>query len=417
VNLSVWAARAVLERLGKFLDRFAGCFGRRAQRDGASRYIQGLLNDSERKSMQPMEARLPGSDAASYQRLQHFITHSPWATTKVWSRLRAELPIRRGILVVDETGFPKHGTDSVAVGRQYCGALGKIANCQVAVSTALLADQLAWPTTMELYVPEDWAEDADRRARADIPRALKFQPKWRIGLTHVRQVRAAGLQIDGVLADAAYGNVHAFRTALDRMGLRYAVGVASRLTVQVNGARRRFKIGRVITQLPRHAWRRVVWAQGTKGPLAARFAALRVRPVARRPECWLLAERPLTPHGERKAYLVNLPATASLRELVRLARGRWPIEQHYREFKDELGLDHFEGRSYHAWNHHVVIAALAFTFVELERRRGTTPTPTFPQVRSWLREIVARLYLAETPTLLKLALAFLRDPPRILRPT
>src|SRR5712691_4648288 len=416
MNLSVSTARAVLERLGKCLDRFAGCFGRRAQRDGASRYIQGLLNDSERKSMQPMEARLPASDPASYQRLQHFITHSPWSTTKLWARLRAELPVRTGLLLVDETSFPKHGDHSVAVARQYCGALGKIANCQVAVSTALLAEQQTWPTTMELYLPEAWAEDADRRTRAEIPRSLTFRPKWRIALTHVRQVRAAGLQIDGVLADAAYGNVTAFRTALDRMGLRYAVGVASRLTVQVTGARRRHTIGRVIKQLPRRAWRRVAWAQGTKGPLAARFAALRVRPVARRPECWLLAERPLTPHGERKAYLVNLPATASLRELVRLARGRWPIEQHYREFKDELGLDHFEGRSYHAWNHHVVIAALAFTFVELERRRGTTPTPTFPQVRSWLREIVAMLYLAETPTLLKLAPAFLRDPPRILHP-
>jgi SRSO17 transposase len=417
VNLSVSSAREVLERLGKFLDRFAGCFGRRAQREGASRYIQGLLNDSERKSMQPMDARLPGSDEASYQRLQHFITHSPWSTTKVWSRLRAELPVRRGILLVDETAFPKHGTDSVAVGRQYCGALGKIASCQVAVTTALLTDMLSWPLTMELYLPEDWAADPVRRERAGIPRTVRFRAKWRIALTHVRQVRAAALQIDGVLADAAYGNVHAFRTALDRMGLRYAVGVALRLAVQVTGARGRYPISRVIARLPRKAWRRICWAEGTKGPLVARFAALRVRPTPRHRECWLLAERPLTPCGARKAYLVNLPATASLRELVRLARGRWPIEQHYREFKDELGLDHFEGRSYHAWNHHVVIAALAFTFVELERRRGTTPIPTFPQIRSWMREIVGMLYLVETPRLLKLAMSFLRDPPRILRPT
>src|SRR6202158_6256650 len=127
----------------------------------------------------------------------------------------------------------------------------------------------------------------------------------------------------------AYGNVHAFRTTIDRMGLRYAVGVASRLTVQVTGARRRHKIGRVIKQLPRRAWRRVVWAQGTKGPLAARFAALRVRTTARGPECWLFAERPPTTRGERKAYLLTLPASTSLRELVRLARARWPIEQHY----------------------------------------------------------------------------------------
>jgi SRSO17 transposase len=411
VDLSVSAARAVLERLGTFLDRFAGCFGRRTQREGASRYIHGLLNDSSRKSMQPMEARLPLNNAASYQRLQHFISHSPWSATKVWTRLRAELPVRRGLVLVDETAFPKHGDQSVAVGRQYCGALGKIANCQVAVSTALLADQLAWPTTMELYVPEDWAEDADRRANADIPRTLRFHPKWRIALTHVRQVRAAGVQIDGVLADAAYGNVHAFRTAIDRMGLRYAVGVASRLTVQVTGARRRFKIGRVIKQLPRRAWRRVAWAQGTKGPLAARFAALRVRSIARGPECWLLAERPLTSRGERKAYLLNLPASASLRALVRLARARWPIEQHYRELKDELGLDHFEGRSYRGWNHHAVIAALAFTFLQLERRRGTTPLPTFPEVRNWIRDIVAALFLLERPEWLKLLMSFLSKPP------
>jgi SRSO17 transposase len=416
VDESVSAARALLTRLGQFLDRFAGCFGRRAQQAGASRYIQGLLNDSERKSMQPMDARLPASDPASYQRLQHFITHSPWSTTKVWRRVRAELPVRRGLLLVDETSFPKHGDQSVAVGRQYCGALGKIANCQVAVSTALLAERLAWPTTMELYLPKDWAEDADRRARAEIPRTLRFRPKWRIALSHVRQVRASGLQIDGVLADPAYGNATAFRTALDRMGLRYAVGVASRLTVQVTGARRRFTIGRVIKQLPRRTWRRVAWAQGTKGPLAARFAALRVRPTARGHECWLLAERPLTTRGARKAYLLNLPASASLLELVRLARGRWPIEQHYRELKDDLGLDQFEGRSYHGWNHHAVIAALTCTFLHLERRRGTTPLPTFPEVRNWVREIVATLYFVETPRLMTLALSFLRDPPAILRP-
>jgi SRSO17 transposase len=193
------------------------------------------------------------------------------------------------------------------------------------------------------------------------------------------------------------------------------VGVASRLTVQVTGARRRFTIGRVIKQLPRRAWRRVAWAPGTKGPLAARFAALRVRPTARGPECWLLAERPLTTRGERKAYLLNLPASAPLRDLVRLARGRWPIEQHYRELKDELGFDHFEGRSYHGWNHHAVIAALTCMFLQRERRRGTTPLPTFPEVRNWVREIVATLYFVETPRLMTLARSFLRDPPAILR--
>jgi SRSO17 transposase len=408
---SVPAARAVLDRLAAFLDRFAGCFGRRTQRQGASRYVDGVLNDSERKSMQPMEARLPLNDAASYQRLQHFITHSPWSATPLWTRLRAEVPVRRGMLLVDETSFPKYGTQSVAVARQYCGALGKIANCQVAVSTAVLTDTLAWPTSLELYLPREWAQDADRRERAGIPRSVRFREKWRIALTHIRQVRAAGLQIEAILADAAYGNVHAFRTAVDRMGLRYAVGVAMRLAVRATGARRHHQIGRIIKRLPTAAWRRVCWAQGTKGPMAARFAALRVRPTKSRTECWLLCERPLVTHGERKAYLLNLPASAALKDLVRVARGRWPIEQQYRELKDELGLDHFEGRSYRGWNHHAVLAALTYTFLQRERRRGTTPLPTFPEVRNWIREIVAVLFLLERPKWLNLLVSFLLDPP------
>jgi SRSO17 transposase len=383
---SVPSARAVLDRLAAFLDCFAGCFGRRTQRQGASRYVDGVLNDSERKSMQPMEARLPLNDAASYQRLQHFITHSPWSATPLWTRLRAEVPVRRGTLLVDETSFPKYGTQSVAVARQYCGALGKIANCQVAVSTALLTDTLAWPTSLELYLPQD----ADRRERAGIPRSVRFREKWRIALTHIRQVRAAGLQIDAVLADAAYGNVHAFRTAVDRMGLRYAVGVAMRLAVRATGARRHHQIGRIIKRLPTAVWRRVCWAQGTKGPLVARFAALRVRPT-KGTTCWLLCERPLVKRGERKAYLLNLPASASLKDLVRVARGRWPIEQQYRELKDELGLDHFEGRSYRGWTHHAVLAALTYTFLL------TPHTENLPQRRDFRSEALRAATAAINP--------------------
>ena len=361
--------------------------------------------------MQPMEARLPLNDAASYQRLQHFITHAPWSVTPLWARLRAEVPVRHGSLLVDETSFPKYGTQSVAVAPQYCGALGKIANCQVAVSTALLADNLTWPTSLELYVPKAWAQDAHRREGAGIPHRLPFREKWRIALTHIRQVRAAGIQIDAILADAAYGNVHAFRTAVDRMGLRYAVGVGLRLAVRPTGARRRHQIGQILKRVPTAAWRRVCWAQGTKGPLAARFVALRVRPTNSRTDCWLLGERPLAGHGERKAYLLNLPASAALKDLVGVARRRWPIEQQYRELKDELGLDHFEGRSYRGWNHHAVLAALTYTFLQRERRRGTTPVPTFPQVRNWIREIVAALFFLERPQWLNLLVSFLRDPP------
>jgi SRSO17 transposase len=166
------AARALLTRLGAFLDQFAGCFNRRAQRGYASRYVQGLLNDSERKSMQPMHGRL--SDPGSYQGLQHFITHSTWEARPFWRRLREVLPVRAGILAIDETSFPKQGKYSVGVARQYCGAQGKVANCQVAVSTALLADGLAWPTTLELYLPEAWVE-APQREAARIPPSIAFR--------------------------------------------------------------------------------------------------------------------------------------------------------------------------------------------------------------------------------------------------
>jgi SRSO17 transposase len=160
-------ARALLRRLGRFLDGFSGCFTRRPQVAAASRYLDGLFNDSERKSMQAMHGRL--SDPANYQALQHFITHSPWDADRVWRQLRTQIPARTGILALDDTGFPKQGKRSVGVQRQYCGALGKVGHCQVAVSSALLADGRTWPLTFELYLPASWLDDADRRAAAGIP--------------------------------------------------------------------------------------------------------------------------------------------------------------------------------------------------------------------------------------------------------
>jgi len=186
-------ARAVLHRFGAFADQFAPCFGRHVQRDAASRYLAGLVNDSARKSMQAMHGRL--SDAGSYQALQHFITHSPWAVAPVWTRLHALVPDRGGILAVDDTGCPKQGTESVGVKRQYCGALGKTGNCQVGVSTALIGPTLVWPTSCELYLPAEWAGDPDRRDKARLPATVRFREKWRIGLAHIRTVVKAGFAI------------------------------------------------------------------------------------------------------------------------------------------------------------------------------------------------------------------------------
>ncbi len=402
-------AREILDRFGTFVDQFSVCFSRRPQRDAARRYLDGLFTDSERKSMQAMHGRL--SDAATYQALQHFVTHSPWDAEALWARLRAVVPPRQGILAVDDTGLPKQGRHSPGVQRQYCGALGKVGNCQVAVSTVLLADGLTWPLSCDLYVPQAWIADPDRCARAGIPETTRFREKWRIALSQVRRAIQAGFGLTAVVADADYGSTAAFRRGLERLGVRYAVAIRGCVTVWVAGGRRPVPVSEVAPAVPERAWQRVEWATGTKGPLAARFAAYRVRPAKSRGERWLLCERSLAT-DERKYYLLNLDDTATLRDLVTLARSRWPIEQQYRELKDELGFDHFEGRTYRGWTHHVVLTAMAFTFLQIERRRNANgPRPTLPTVRLWVREIMGVLYIINTQRVLNLIESFRRNPP------
>ena len=402
-------ARAVLRRFGTFADQFSGCFSRRPQRAAATRYLDGLFTDSERKSMQAMHGRL--SDPASYQALQHFITDSPWEAARVWTRVRTLIPVRTGLLAVDDTSLPKQGTHSVGVQRQYCGALGKVANCQVAVSTVLVGDRLAWPLTFELYLPEAWATDARRREHAGIPARVRFREKWRMALSHVRRVRKAGFTITAVVADTDYGSTAAFRRGLEREGLRYGVAIRGCVRAWQPGAPQAQPVSQMVTQWPAHVWQHVMWGTGTKGPLVGRFAALRVRVAKSRGERWLLAERTART-DERKYYLLNLDTTATLSDLVTVVRRRWPIEQQYRELKDDLGLDHFEGRSYRGWTHHTVLTAMAFTFLQLERHRSADGLrPTLPTVRLWVREIMAALYVVNTRKVLNLIVSFQRNPP------
>jgi len=402
-------ARALLRRLGQFLDGFSACFSRRPQRTAASQYLDGLLNDSERKSMQAMHGRL--SEPGQYQALQHFITHSPWDAQRVWTHLRAVVPVRTGILAIDDTGFPKQGTHSVGVQRQYCGALGKIGNCQVAVSSALIADARTWPLAFDLYLPVSWTDDADRRAAAGVPPTVHFREKWKIALAQVRTILQAGFTITGVVVDADYGSNAAFRAALERLGLPYGVAIRGEavFTVPEVGSDS-LSAGDLAASAPETAWETITWGTGTAGPLTARFCALRVRPLKGRGDRWLLCERSAT--DVRKFYLVHLPPTASLTELVALARSRWPIEQQYRELKDDLGLDHFEGRTYRGWTHHVVLTAVAFTFLQIERGRITDgPRPTLPVVRGWVREIFGLLYVLHNRRLLGMLDSFRRCAP------
>ena len=419
LDRSTWA---LLRRLTGWLDQFKDCFGHRAQHVSLRQYVDGLLGDSARKSMSAMLERV--SEPTSYQTFQHFVTHAPWDAEAVWQRLRAVGPERTGILILDETSFPKSGSQSVGVARQYCGALGKVANCQVAVTAALWTGQRAWPMGAALYLPEAWTTDPARRAVARIPSTVRFQEKWRLALTLVHRTQAAGVTLSAVVADAEYGDNRTVRATLHRLRLPYALGISPTLTMfpgtptlridrrQAPPRNRRagwpdqdaLSARAISDALPARAWKRVQWRNGTNAPWVAHFVARRVTPATewrqRRlaPEVWLLCERGLGPTGRRRHYLVSLPASASLAQLVRLAHHRWAIEQHYQDLKTELGLDHFEGRSYPGWQHHMVISAVAYAFVQSERMRPRPgPRLTFPQARAFVQEIFTGLLFVSRP--------------------
>ena len=342
-NAPVW-----LDRLSTWLEPFERSFGHVAQRGAFRRYLAGLLSDSRRKSMSAMWERV--HDPGTYQAFQHFLSHAPWDHTRIWRQLRASIPDRTGMVILDGTSFPKQGTHSVGVARQYCGTLGKVANCQVAVTAARWTGVRAWMLGATLYLPEPWLNPEARR-RAKIPATVRFQEKWRLALTLLRQARAAGFQITAVLGDAEFGDNRTLRQYLHRSALPYALGVSSTLTVRRKDEARAESVRAIAEQLPRRAWRVVTWRNGTNRPWTAHFAAIRATPTSRwphreSPEVWILFERDRGTTPRVKTYFVALPPTASLRALVRLAHHRWAIEQQYQELKDELGLDHFEGRSW-----------------------------------------------------------------------
>lgn len=425
-------APAWLDRLCTWLEPFEDGFGHVAQRGAFRRYVLGLLSDSRRKSMSAMLERV--SAPGSYEAFQHFITDAPWTAESVWRRLRATVPDREGVLILDGTSFPKQGTHSVGVARQYCGTLGKIANCQVAVTVALWTGTRAWMLGASLYLPEAWLTP-DARQRARIPATVCFQEKWRLALTLLRQVRTSGITVTAVLGDAEFGDNVTLRRTLHRAQLPYALGVSSTLTVfpgtptliapapLVGKGRPRTRrllapgvrsvaVSAFAAEQPAKAWRLVTWRNGTNRPWRARFFAHRVTPahdwrehrVA--PEVWLLCERDLGVTPRTKYYLVDLPPAASVKALVQLAHQRWAIEQQYQELKDELGLDHFEGRSLPGWQRHVVLTALAYAWLQSERRRRGTQRPTLPVARAVITEILTAHFFVTHPhylnTMLKL---------------
>lgn len=414
----------MLQRLMAWLTPFTACFGHRAQAVSLGHYVAGLLSDSPRKSMQAMLTRL--TDPPAYQSLQHFITHAPWSAAAMWRILRAQVPERRGVLLLDDTGFPKKGDHSVGVARQYSGSLGKVGNCQVAVTAALWTGARAWLLGAALYLPESWTSDAARCARAGVPDPVRLKKKWQLALTLLREVRAAGIHLTAVLSDSGYGDATVLRTALHRLKLPYGLGVSSTLTVFVG--RPDWRAPRVVAasrqrrpratlgpetplpvtvkaladSWPATAWRRITWHHADQPERAATCAAVRVTPAhdwtrtRPLPEIWLLCERPEDRPGVTKYYFVHLPAPTPLRDLVTFVHQRWPIEQQYQQLKTELGLDHFEGRTYAGWTHHLVVSAVAYAFLQQERMHAASAL-TFEAVHTMVMEVFVGLLFASRP--------------------
>lgn len=365
-------------------------------------YVTGLLLDGERKSVQPIAARLVDDASeieAMRQRLQQAVCFSPWSDAEMFSRVATkidrELP---GIeaLVVDDTGFPKKGKYSVGVARQYSGTLGRVDNCQVAVSVHLAGELGSACIGMRLFLPEVWANDAARRRTVDVPVEIEFAKKWEIALALIDDALAAGVRRHMVLADAGYGDATEFRDGLTTRQLPYVVGVmgshciwqpgiepivaqrtdgkSGRPSTRASAAVEPISIERYATELGLDNYRRVTWREGSRGKQSSRFFARRIRSAERRTkgrppghEEWLLCEWPDGEDAPTKFYFSSLPASTSLKALVRAARLRWRVERDYQEMKQEIGLDHFEGRMWRGFHHHAALCAVAHAFLALQR--------------------------------------------------
>jgi SRSO17 transposase len=403
---------AIEAALDAWLAPFLDVLGRKTRRRWAPLYLHGLLGPDGRKSLQPLATRL---GLGGHDQLQHFIASPAWDDAPLRRVLVGKADALVGgpgaVLVVDDTALPKKGTHSVGVARQYCGTSGKRANCQVLVSLTLAQGEVPVPLGLRLFPPDEWAQDPDRCARAGVPQEhRRALAKTEIALEEIDRVSAAA-HFDRVLADAGYGMGAAFRRGLSARGLAWAVGILKtqnvysptvelhRPTAAATGRPRKRPVPSEAPSAAEAAlasadWRRISWRSGTKGPLAAEFAARRVRPAEGDQlrngwhlpgeEVWLVGER--RPSGERKYYLSNPPAETPLGELAATIKARWVCEQAHQQLKEELGLDHFEGRSWTGLHRHALMTLIACAFLQHlrlaqaggrgEKRSGRTRTTT-----------------------------------------
>jgi SRSO17 transposase len=428
-------------RLESFLEEVTASMGRKDRRYWAEQYVRGLLLDGERKSIEPMVERLgPGADVQS---LRQFVSQSPWDCLQVQAAMAKKASQLWPVPLaweIDETSFPKAGHLSVGVARQYCGALGKVANCQVAVTLHYVGENLEGHTGSaalgwRLFLPRDWSEDPARRAQAHVPEEVCYRTRNQLALELVREALERGLPKAPILADSDYGDDYGFRAALRQMGCAYAVAVEPRAKAWVEappelapGERRRAgtpmlplprPLEEIARSLPAGSYRMLTFREGTKGPLRGRFARVALWAAhgytqgqhrSERAREWLLVEWPREAEAPLKYWLLWLEpqlgahhAAPRLREMALLAKRRFQVEQDYRELKEELGLDHYEGRHWSGWHHHVTLAAMAHLFLGAERqrlakqrRRRTQKKPARPR-RSTTGHLHSS-YLAADPT-------------------
>jgi SRSO17 transposase len=404
-------------RFGAYVAGLASVLGH-ADRSGPLRdYCTGLILPGERKSVEPMAAKTaPARTAAQHQSLLHFVGIAPWSDEKVLAKVREMvLPSmkRHGPIeawIIDDTGFPKQGTHSVGVQHQYCGQLGKEANCQVAVSLSIANHVASLPVAYQLYLPKDWIEDAPHRKKAGVPRDIRFKTKPEIALEQIRWACETGLPRGVALMDAAYGIDSRLRTGMTALGLTYVAGIQPKLLVwppgtgpkrkgkPLNNTGRRdepdlISAKKLALGLPKRAWRTIRWREGSAEWLSSRFARVRVRVGHSQllPELlsqeWLLIEWPEGEAEPTKYWLSTLPANIGFRRLVDFAKLRWRIERDYLELKQEVGLGHYEGRGWRGFHHHATLCIAAYGFLISERetippsRPRRTPlfqTPALP---------------------------------------
>ena len=391
-------------RFAAYVEGLVSVIGHKDRAQPLRDYCVGLMLPCERKSVEPIAAvTAPARVAAQHQSLLHFVGEGRWSDERVLAKVREMvLPEieRHGPIeawIIDDTGLPKKGRHSVGVARQYCGQLGKEDNCQVAVSLSIANEHASLPVAYRLYLPQEWAKDADRLRKAGVPEDIAFKTKHEIALEQLGWACEAGLPRGVALLDAGYGNNSELRADIAALGLSYVAGILSNTTVWAPGtgplpakkwsgrgrptkrlrrdaAHQPVAVKEFALALPKRAWRTVTWREGAAEHLSSRFARVRVRAARRdftrsesRPEEWLLIEWPKSEKEPTKYWLSNLSADITLQDLVYFAKLRWRIERDYQELKQEVGLGHFEGRGWRGFHHHATLCIAAYGFLICER--------------------------------------------------